>query len=243
MSAQPDHAPVTPHAPAPAAPAELLAQLRADRRAERWVPAFKQEWTAALEESRRTFSLAGLYEVVQVSRPGHAAAPAGAPSLACASLRSGISPMLRGLPRPRLHHHWSCADRSESADCGGGTRTNRQPAPCAARRVPARVLVGNCGVSQPGPRAPVPGCCPCSRSPPACAAGSSSTPATTHVPSASTSPRYVPPPPPATTKPAPTPSPSWRSRSTPRATPGSPTPFHHSGFTLGELLDPPPGGY
>lgn len=66
MSAQPDHAPVTPYAPAPGAPTELLAQLRADRRAERWVPAFEREWTAALEESRRTFSLAGLYEVVQV---------------------------------------------------------------------------------------------------------------------------------------------------------------------------------
>jgi hypothetical protein len=66
MSAQPDHAPVTPYAPAPGAPAELLAQLRASDRADRWVPAFEQEWTAALEESRKTFSLAGLYEVVQV---------------------------------------------------------------------------------------------------------------------------------------------------------------------------------
>ncbi|MGW6744876.1 DUF6247 family protein [Streptomyces sp. NPDC055025] len=65
MSAQPDHAPLTPYAPAPGAPAELLAQLRADRRAESWVPSFEREWAAALEESRRTFSLAGLYEVVQ----------------------------------------------------------------------------------------------------------------------------------------------------------------------------------
>jgi hypothetical protein len=76
MSAQPDHAPVTPYTPAPGAPAELLAQLRADRRAERWVPAFEQEWTAALEESRRTFSLAGLYEVVQVWQARVASAPA-----------------------------------------------------------------------------------------------------------------------------------------------------------------------
>ncbi|MEV5783763.1 DUF6247 family protein [Streptomyces sp. NPDC052287] len=76
MSAQPDHAPVTPYAPAPGAPAELLVQLRADRRAERWVPAFEREWAAALEESRRTFSLAGLYEVVQdwQSRLAHAPA-------------------------------------------------------------------------------------------------------------------------------------------------------------------------
>jgi hypothetical protein len=76
MSAQPDHAPVTPYAPAPGAPAELLAQLRADRRADRWVPAFEQEWTAALEESRRTFSLAALYEVIQVWQGRVAAAPA-----------------------------------------------------------------------------------------------------------------------------------------------------------------------
>ncbi|MEU1375986.1 DUF6247 family protein [Streptomyces triculaminicus] len=76
MSAQPDHAPVTPHAPAPGAPAELLAQLRADRRAAQWVPAFEQEWAAALEESRRTFSLAGLCEVVQVWQGRLASAPA-----------------------------------------------------------------------------------------------------------------------------------------------------------------------
>ncbi|MFK4106150.1 DUF6247 family protein [Streptomyces sp. NPDC019531] len=76
MSAQPDHAPVTPYAPAPGAPAELLAQLRADRPAGRWVPAFEQDWTAALEESRRTFSLAGLYEVIQVWQARMASVPA-----------------------------------------------------------------------------------------------------------------------------------------------------------------------
>lgn len=76
MSAQPDHAPVTPYAPAPGAPAELLAQLRADKRAEKWVPAFEREWTAALEESRRTFSLAGLYEVIQDWQGRIAHAPA-----------------------------------------------------------------------------------------------------------------------------------------------------------------------
>ncbi|WP_331732704.1 DUF6247 family protein [Streptomyces sp. NBC_00989] len=76
MSAQPDHAPVTPYVPAPGAPAELLAQLRADRRADRWVPAFEQEWSAALEESRRTFSLAHLYEVVQAWEARVASIPA-----------------------------------------------------------------------------------------------------------------------------------------------------------------------
>ncbi|MFD7186240.1 DUF6247 family protein [Streptomyces sp. NPDC056637] len=65
MSAQPDHAPASVHAPAAGAPAELLAQLRADKRADRWVPAFEREYAAALEESRHSFSLAGLYEVVQ----------------------------------------------------------------------------------------------------------------------------------------------------------------------------------
>ncbi|WP_405862706.1 DUF6247 family protein [Streptomyces sp. NBC_00090] len=76
MSAQPDHAPLTPYGPAPGAPAELLAQLRADRRADTWVPAFEREWAAALEESRRTFSLAGLYEVVQDWQGRLAHAPA-----------------------------------------------------------------------------------------------------------------------------------------------------------------------
>lgn len=90
MSAQPDHAPVTPYAPAPGAPAELLAQLRADRRAERWVPAFEEEWTAALEESRKTFSLAGLYEVVQVWQARVASAPAVDAFLASGRDESGF---------------------------------------------------------------------------------------------------------------------------------------------------------
>ncbi|MFB6818634.1 DUF6247 family protein [Streptomyces sp. NPDC056347] len=76
MSAQPDHAPVTPYAPAPGAPAELLRQLRADRRAAQWVPAFEQEWATALEESRRTFSLGGLYKVLQDWQGRLAHAPA-----------------------------------------------------------------------------------------------------------------------------------------------------------------------
>jgi hypothetical protein len=76
MSAQPHHAPLRPYAPAPGAPAELLAQLRADKRASTWVPAFEREWAAALEESRRTFSLAGLYEVLQDWQGRLASAPA-----------------------------------------------------------------------------------------------------------------------------------------------------------------------
>ncbi|MEU5971939.1 MULTISPECIES: DUF6247 family protein [Streptomyces] len=76
MSAQPDHAPLAPYTPAPGAPAELLHQLRADRRAAQWVPAFEQEWAAALEESRRTFSLGGLYAVLQDWQGRLASAPA-----------------------------------------------------------------------------------------------------------------------------------------------------------------------
>ncbi|MFF5900968.1 DUF6247 family protein [Streptomyces argenteolus] len=68
--------PPTPYAPAPGAPAELLAQLRADRRASQWVPAFEQEWATALEESRRTFSLGALYEVLQAWQARVASAPA-----------------------------------------------------------------------------------------------------------------------------------------------------------------------
>ncbi|MFC7795769.1 DUF6247 family protein [Streptomyces cinereoruber] len=76
MSAQPDHAPVTTYAPAPGAPAELLAQLRADKRATTWVLAFERDYAAALEESRRTFSLAALYAVVQDWQGRIAHAPA-----------------------------------------------------------------------------------------------------------------------------------------------------------------------
>jgi hypothetical protein len=76
MSAQPDHASVSPYIPAPGAPAELLAQLRADRRADTWVPAFERQWAQALEESRRTFSFAPLYEVIQDWQGRIAHAPA-----------------------------------------------------------------------------------------------------------------------------------------------------------------------
>lgn len=76
MSAQPDHSPLTPLAPGPNAPAELLRQLHADQRAAQWVPAFEREWSAALEESRRTFSLAALYKVVQDWQGRLAHAPA-----------------------------------------------------------------------------------------------------------------------------------------------------------------------
>jgi len=40
------------------------------------VPAFEQDWTAPLDEPRRTFSLAAMYGVIQVWQGRVAAAPA-----------------------------------------------------------------------------------------------------------------------------------------------------------------------
>lgn len=78
MSAQPDHALPAPAlaAPAPAAAAQLLAALRCDRRAERWVPAFERDWSRALEDSRHSYSLAPLHDVVRTWQARLAAAPA-----------------------------------------------------------------------------------------------------------------------------------------------------------------------
>lgn len=65
MSAQPEFAPTPPPAPAPAAAAQLLARIRDDRRASRWEPAFVRDWAKALEDSRQTFDLTPLHEVVR----------------------------------------------------------------------------------------------------------------------------------------------------------------------------------
>jgi hypothetical protein len=64
LSAQPEFAPAPP--PAPAAAARLLALIRADHRAERWGPAFERDWAKALEDSRQTYDLTALHEVVRV---------------------------------------------------------------------------------------------------------------------------------------------------------------------------------
>ncbi|WTX01084.1 DUF6247 family protein (plasmid) [Streptomycetaceae bacterium NBC_01309] len=63
MSAQPEYAPAPP--PAPAAAAQLLARIRADHRAPRWEPSFIRDWAKALEDSRQTFDLTPLHEVVR----------------------------------------------------------------------------------------------------------------------------------------------------------------------------------
>ncbi|MEV5238521.1 DUF6247 family protein [Streptomyces cinnamoneus] len=76
MSAQPEHAPAPPPAPAPAEAAQLLARIRTDRRAERWVPAFERDWGKALEDSRHSYSLTPLHDVVRTWQARLAAAPA-----------------------------------------------------------------------------------------------------------------------------------------------------------------------
>ncbi|MER7833859.1 MULTISPECIES: DUF6247 family protein [unclassified Streptomyces] len=73
MSAQHEEAPAPPP---PAAAAQLLARLRADRRAERWVPAFEQDWARALDDARRSYSLTPLHDVVRAWQLRAAAAPA-----------------------------------------------------------------------------------------------------------------------------------------------------------------------
>jgi Family of unknown function (DUF6247) len=76
MSAQPDHASAPPPAPAPTAAAQLLSQLRGTARADRWVPAFEQDWARALEDSRHSYSLTPLHDVVRTWQARLAAAPA-----------------------------------------------------------------------------------------------------------------------------------------------------------------------
>ncbi|MFD9392080.1 DUF6247 family protein [Streptomyces sp. NPDC060000] len=62
-------------APAPPPPA-AAAQLRADRRADTWVPAFERDWAKALEDSRHSYSLTPLHDVVRAWQLRVAAAPA-----------------------------------------------------------------------------------------------------------------------------------------------------------------------
>ncbi|MEV0375028.1 DUF6247 family protein [Streptomyces sp. NPDC050636] len=76
MSAQPEYTPAPPPAPAPSAAAQLLVRIRADRRADTWVPAFERDWAKALEDSRHSYSLTPLHDVVRVWQARLAAAPA-----------------------------------------------------------------------------------------------------------------------------------------------------------------------
>ncbi|MFJ2478158.1 DUF6247 family protein [Streptomyces sp. NPDC087659] len=73
MSAQPEEAPAPP---APAAAAQLLAQLRDDRRAHSWLPAFERDWAKALEDSRHSYSLTPLHDVVRTWQMRLATVPA-----------------------------------------------------------------------------------------------------------------------------------------------------------------------
>ncbi|MFF8423116.1 DUF6247 family protein [Streptomyces sp. NPDC015680] len=65
MSAQPEHAPTPPAAPSPGAAAQLLARIRTNHRADAWVPAFERDWGKALEDSRASYSLTPLHDVVR----------------------------------------------------------------------------------------------------------------------------------------------------------------------------------
>jgi hypothetical protein len=76
MTAQPDHAPVPPAPLAPTAAAQVLAQLRVSPRAKTWVPAFEQDWARALEDSRHSYSLSPLHDVVRSWQARLEAAPA-----------------------------------------------------------------------------------------------------------------------------------------------------------------------
>lgn len=53
-----------PAIPAPAAAAQLLARLRTDRRADTWVSAFERDWAKALDDSKHTYTLTPLHEVI-----------------------------------------------------------------------------------------------------------------------------------------------------------------------------------
>ncbi|MFE2129148.1 DUF6247 family protein [Streptomyces amritsarensis] len=76
MSAQPEYAPTPPPPPAPTAAAELLARVRSSRHAEQWAPAFERDWAQALEDSRHSYSLTPLHDVVRSWEARLAVAPA-----------------------------------------------------------------------------------------------------------------------------------------------------------------------
>ncbi|MFD8749383.1 DUF6247 family protein [Kitasatospora sp. NPDC059577] len=77
MSAQPD-LPAPPPAPSPRAAVHLLSRIRAERpeRAERWLPAFRRDWDKAVEDSRQTYDLTPLHDVVRTWRARLDSAPA-----------------------------------------------------------------------------------------------------------------------------------------------------------------------
>ncbi|MFH9355137.1 DUF6247 family protein [Kitasatospora sp. NPDC017646] len=78
MSAQPDHLPAAPPPPPPRAAAQLLTRIRAERpeRAGRWLPAFERDWAKALEDSRQTYDLSPLHDVVRTWQARLDSAPA-----------------------------------------------------------------------------------------------------------------------------------------------------------------------
>ncbi|MFD4240987.1 DUF6247 family protein [Streptomyces sp. NPDC058525] len=84
MSAESAHQlpPAPAPAPAPAAAAKLRARIAAHSAAGRWLPAFDRDWDAALEESRQTYYLTALHDVVRAWQGRLDTAPAVAALIA-----------------------------------------------------------------------------------------------------------------------------------------------------------------
>ena len=79
MSAQPEHLPAPPPAPAPRAAARLLVRIRAqddDDRRSRWLLAFERDWAKAVDDSRQTYDLTPLHDVVRAWQVRLDSAPA-----------------------------------------------------------------------------------------------------------------------------------------------------------------------
>ncbi|MGW4896683.1 DUF6247 family protein [Kitasatospora sp. NPDC004240] len=79
MSVQPEHLPAPPPSPAPRAAARLLSRIRAQEdadRGNRWLRAFERDWAKALDDSRQTYDLTPLHEVVRTWQARLDSAPA-----------------------------------------------------------------------------------------------------------------------------------------------------------------------
>ncbi|MCX5077837.1 DUF6247 family protein [Streptomyces sp. NBC_00424] len=126
MSAQPEHTPIPSYRPHPTPRPNSCPQLRTDRRAAQWAPAFEGEWAAAPAESRRTFSLGGLYEVFQ-DWQGRLAHALGRRSRRApvAAVRRG-RPFLTVTPEPREQ----CPGRAVSQASGATTPWRPEAAGC-----------------------------------------------------------------------------------------------------------------
>ncbi|MGW4895031.1 DUF6247 family protein [Kitasatospora sp. NPDC004240] len=79
MSVRPEHLPAPPPAPAPRAAARLLSRIRGQEdadRVSRWLPAFERDWAKAVDDSRQTYDLTPLHDVVRTWQSRLDSAPA-----------------------------------------------------------------------------------------------------------------------------------------------------------------------